>query len=567
MTSELVETPASAAAPEAASARDDRMPPGIPFIVANEFAERFCYYGINSILAVYLVEHLHFGEAHATRFSSLFQGGAYFFPLVGALVSDVFWGKFRTIMSFSLVYATGCAVVALVPSVWGLSVGLFLVALGTGGIKPCVSTNVGDQFTSKNQHLIERAFNYFYMAINAGSTISIWFCPVLLQKWGPMPAFGMPGAMMFLATFVFWLGRKRFAVVPPAGKAWLHDAGFMWLWQKTLRPVFVAVGVLKPSEARASAEGIRIIGKLAIVYLFVAVFWSLWNQSNGQTWTLQARSSLMDKNVAFGFTIQPAQIQDVNGPFILAMVPVFTFGIYPLWGRLTKVTPLRKIAAGFFIAASSFLVVSSIEARIQAGQTVSVYWQVLAYGILSAAEVLVSITALEFSYKQAPLRMKSFVMALFLLSSAVGSFLTAGVNDLMVQPLHASAVDVGAETWVTLDEVGGFVKGQKIDFEKSNGVVVTQGGKDQPLEGTFLVAQIDEAGKRVQLMDVVERKPVASTGRYDGSKSEVSTYKLVGPQYFDFFAIMMSIVGLVFIVVAYFYKEKTHVRQDDGHPA
>ena len=167
-------TEQSAASPYVApkaepEAKDDRMPSGIPFIIANEFAERFCYYGINSILTVYMADALLFGHAAATARHSLFKSGAYFFPLVGAIVSDVFWGKFRTIMIFSLVYAAGCAIVALVPGQMGLFLGLGLVAFGTGGIKPCVSTNVGDQFTTKNQHLISKAFSYFYFSINFGS--------------------------------------------------------------------------------------------------------------------------------------------------------------------------------------------------------------------------------------------------------------------------------------------------------------------------------------------------------------------------------------------------------------
>ena len=187
--------------------------------------------------------------------------------------------------------------------------------------------------------------------------------------------------------------------------------------------------------------------------------------------------------------------------------------------------------------------------------------------MLSAAEVLVSITALEFSYKQAPLRMKSFVMALFLLSSAIGSFLTAGVNKAMVEPLHAAEIAPGAETWVTLGTVKGYVPGQKIDFDGDNGVVLAQDGKPQvkdgkpvPLRGTFLVGKIDEAASKVELIDAVDRKPVATTGAFDASHSDVSTYKLVGPQYFNFFAGLMSLVGLLFIVVAFFYKEKDHVR-------
>jgi len=542
MTQEAAAASTQTAAAVATEARDDRMPAGIPYIVANEFAERFCYYGINAILTIYMTQFLRMGDADATTFHSLFKSGAYFSPLIGAVVSDVFWGKFRTIMTFSLVYAAGCAILALVPGQIGLFAGLFLVAFGTGGIKPCVSTNVGDQFTSKNQHLIERAFSYFYLAINAGSSISIFFCPVLLKAYGPRIAFGMPAIAMFLATIAFWMGRKKFAVVPPAGKKWLQD-------------VF-------------SKDGLKTIGGLVIIYLFVAFFWALWDQSNGQTWTLQAESSLMDKNLGFGLTILPAQIQVVNGLFILAMVPIFTFGIYPLMGKVFKVTPLRKIGIGLFTIASSFLIVSSIEARIQAGQTVSVWWQILAYVVLTASEVLVSITALEFSYKQAPLRMKSFIMALFLLSTSVGNLMTAGVNHAMIRPLQATAMDTGAETWVKLDDVSNIVTGQKIDFGGKSGVeVVKPDGKTQPLSGTFLVQATDPTNNRVELMDVVDRKPVVSKGSFDAKSAEVATYRLVGPQYFNFFALVMACVGVLFIFVAMLYKEKTHLRDETAGAA
>ncbi|MGH7296032.1 MAG: MFS transporter, partial [Polyangiaceae bacterium] len=495
-----------------------------------------CYYGITAILSIYMTQFLRVGDADATTYHSLFKSAAYFSPLIGAVVSDVFWGKFKTILTFSMSYCAGCAIVALVPGTWGLLIGLTLVALGTGGIKPCVSTNVGDQFTSKNQHLIERAFSYFYLAINAGSSISIFFCPVLLDKYGRLPAFGMPAAMMLLATLVFWMGRKKFAVVPPAGKAWLQDI--------------------------LSKEGLKTIGGLAIIYLFLAPWWGLWEQSNGQTWTLQAESSLMDKTLAFGITIKPAQIQVVNGLFILALVPVFTFGIFPLWAKVTKVTPLRKIAVGLFMMVAAYLVVSSIEAHIQSGQSVSVWWQILAYVILTASEVLVSITALEFSYKQAPLRMKSFIMALFLFSISMGDMLNAGVNHFMVEPLHVDGMTVGAETRVTMPDVSRFVVGQKIDFDGANGVTFVKDGKAVPLKGTFLVETIDAASHEVSLMDVVDRKPVASSGAYLAAKSQVSTYKLVGPQYFNFFAGLMTVVGVLFIGVALLYKEKNHYRDE-----
>lgn len=521
------------------AARDDQMPPGIPYIVANEFAERFCYYGINAILAVYMVQFLRFPEAQATTWQSLFKSAVYFFPVIGAIVSDVFWGKFRTIITFSLAYCAGCAILALVPGEAGLIPGLALIALGTGGIKPCVSTNVGDQFTDRNQHLIERAFSWFYLAINAGSLISILACPVLLEEYGPRYAFGLPGIAMFCATIAFWMGRKKFAVVPPAGMAWLRE-------------VF-------------SGEGLKTIGRLAIIYFFIAFFWALWEQSNGQTWTLQAQSSLMDKDLGFGITMLPSQIQFVNALFILLLVPIFSYGIYPLMGRFFTVTPLRKIGMGFFVVAVSFVMVGQIEAEIQAGRTVSLWWQIAAYGILTAAEVLVSITALEYSYKQAPLKMKSFIMSLFLLSTSVGNLITAYVNNSMVRPLEAVSAEAGAQTWVQLTDVDGFVTGQKIDFTGDTGLSVKlASGESQVLAGTYLIAEIDAASKRVQLMDVINRQPLVTEGSFDAAKAEVATYKLVGPEYFNFFALLMCAAGGVFVVVSVFLKEKTHVRESEG---
>lgn len=546
---------AAATAP-LAEARDSKMPAGIWFIVSNEFAERFCFYGINSILTVYLVQALHFTDGNAASWQSIFKSGAYFFPLIGAIVSDVFWGKYRTILVFSIIYAIGCLALALVARTeFALGLSLFLVALGTGGIKPCVATNVGDQFTSKNQHLIERAFSLFYLAINAGSAISIFTCPIMLMPLdkrptqgltgflgahlpeGPEWAFGVPGVMMALATVVFWAGRAKYAVVPPAGKAWLKE-------------------VLSP-------EGGKLVLRLAVIYFFVALFWMLWDQSNGNTWTLQAQSSLMDKHLGFGFTLLPAQLQVVNGLLILALTPLFSFVIYPFVGRFTAVTPLRKIGAGLFAAASSFVIVGLIEREILAGRTVSAWWQIMAYVVLTMGEVLVSITALEFSYKQAPLRMKSFIMACFYVSISAGNLGIAAVNKVMVKPVHLTHAQTGEPTWVTLDEGAAFEVNQKIDFTGDNGLTVQLGAQSAPLQGTFLVAEIQ--GQRLRLINAIDHQPIVTSGTLAmASNATVSTSYLVGPVYFYFFAIVMAVMALVFIGFALRYQEQSFMRTDEA---
>jgi POT family proton-dependent oligopeptide transporter len=267
------------------------------------------------------------------------------------------------------------------------------------------------------------------------------------------------------------------------------------------------------------------------------VFWSLWEQSNGQTWTLQAQSGLLDKNLGFGVTVLPAQIQLANALFVLILTPLFSLGVYPWVERYVKVTPLRKIGVGLFVTAGSFLIVAWIEAQLQAGQRVSAWWQILAYAVLTTGEVLVSITALEFSYKQAPLRVKSFVMALFLLSISLGNLMTAGVNHFMVRALSVSGADTGAQTWLHTPAAGRLQVGQKIDFAGRSGVEqVRADGSAAPLEGTYLVAGIDAAAARV------------------------STYALVGADYFLFFAAMMTVAAVLFIFVARKYREHSYVR-------
>lgn len=513
--------------------RDTRMPAGIPYIIGSEFGERFCNNGINAILAVYLVQFLQVGEAQATTWQSLFKSGAFLFPVLGAVLSDVLWGKFRTIIGFSIFYAAGCAVLALSSGTSGLALGLFLIAAGTGGIKPCVSTNMGDQFASNNQHLIGRAFSWLYLTANAGALVSMLLCPWLLEHQGPRWAFGIPAIVMTLFTLRLWLGRNQFIVVPPAGRQWLRD-------------VF-------------SAEGARLVGRLGIVYLFTAVFWSLLDQSIGNTWALQAQSALMDKHLGYGITLLPGQVSFVNALFILLLVPLFSYGLYPLAGRFVTVTPLRKIGVGLFLAAGSYLVVAWIEGRIQQGVVTSLWWQILAYAILTAGEVLVSITALEYSYRQAPLRMKSFVMALYLLSISAGNLITALVAASVVEPVQGVVLSAGEQAVLTLPADAGFVPGQKIDFGGDTGITVrSASGKERPLAGTYVIGDIQ--GDRAPLLDVANRKPVAATGQFNAG-AEVSTYRLVGPEYFLFFSALMLGAGLLWIVVAMRLKEQTFVRQ------
>lgn len=404
------------------------MPPGIPFIIGNEAAERFSFYGMRTILTIFMVKYLWLmgdqpGEpmtdAEASEQYHLFAGFVYLTPFLGALLADFLFGKYRVIIWLSLVYCLGHGSLALMGIVGKVeacfSIGLWLIIFGSGGIKPCVSAHVGDQFGPGNQHLLTRIFNWFYFSINLGAFVSSILTPWLLEWYGPHIAFGVPGVLMLIATICFWAGRHKFVHIPAERNLLAKELG--------------------------SREGIFALLKLCVIYFFVAMFWALFDQT-GSSWVLQAED--MDRRF-LGVEWLPSQIQALNPILILIFIPLFTYFIYPAINKVFRLSPLRKISIGLYVMVIAFAVIAIAQELIDSGGRPSISWQLLGYVIITAAEVMVSIVCLEFSYTQAPRSLKSFVMALFFISVFVGNFFTAKVNDL-IQVDNPVAVDWRKET-------------------------------------------------------------------------------------------------------------------------
>ncbi|HEU5436511.1 MAG TPA: MFS transporter, partial [Telluria sp.] len=199
------------------------MPRQIPYIIANEGCERFSFYGMRNILTPFLISTLLLFLPEADRAGEAkhvfhtFVIGVYFFPLLGGWLADRFFGKYNTVLWLSLVYCAGHACLAIFENnLKGFYAGLFLIALGSGGIKPLVSTFVGDQFDQTNKHKAKLVYDAFYWIINFGSFFASLLMPIFLRSYGPAVAFGIPGILMFIATVVFWSGRKKYVHVPPA---------------------------------------------------------------------------------------------------------------------------------------------------------------------------------------------------------------------------------------------------------------------------------------------------------------------------------------------------------------
>lgn len=464
-----------------------RFPSSIPYIIGNEAAERFNYYGLRAILTTFMIAQFYnptgstdpnvvqVAEATANAKTHDFVAMVYLLPMFGGMIADWFWGKYKTIFRLSLVYAIGSLLVALsVNNEMMFTTALMVIAVGAGGIKPCVSANVGDQFDESNSSLISRAFDMFYASINLGSVFSILLIPYLKDAYGPAVAFGVPAAAMLIAVFFFWAGKNKYRKLPapkydanrmvifataflslvvsyiyfdkiqhagtgPVLGAWLVIVlalAFIFKKQWFAKPGnFIGINLYALTSGGFNAaakeygeetvEGIKAVWRVLSVFAFIPVFWALWDQSQSE-WVVQAQK--MNLNW-LGIEWKAEQISFVNAAFILLFIPLFSYVIFPAISQMgIRVTPLRKIGAGFVLTALSFVVVAIIQGWIDAGQTPNISWQILAFVVLTAGEVLISITGLEYAYTQAPPSMKSTIMACWLITVTLGNVLVSVIQ-------------------------------------------------------------------------------------------------------------------------------------------
>jgi POT family proton-dependent oligopeptide transporter len=452
------------------------MPSQIPFIIGNEACERFSFYGMRNVLTDFLVGYFLISLAETERQPAakevfhVFVMGVYFFPLLGGFFADRFLGKYRVILGLSVVYCLGQALLAFsVDSVPRFYAGLFLIALGSGGIKPCISSFVGDQFDQTNKHLAKIVFDAFYFIINFGSFFASLLIPPLLKAGYARLAFGVPAILMGLSTLVFFAGRKRYVNVPPSGKD-PHDfwsvcatavrgpfnagmalvatgavlgMGSLGAWS-ALGPVpavclalvlflfFGGLGVwIRLEHARGAhpaedVDGVRAVLRVLVIFALITPFWSLFDQK-ASTWVLQAKAMQLP---GWAWFTTASQMQALNPLLVMLLIPFNNVVLFPLlrkWGL--SITPLRRMGTGIFFSGLSWVAVGAFQVAMDHGARLPILWQVFPYVLLTFGEVLVSATGLEFAYSQAPARMKGVLMAFFSLSVTVGNLWVLLVNS------------------------------------------------------------------------------------------------------------------------------------------
>jgi len=490
--------------PTSRSASLTMLPISVLLIVGMEFCERFCFYGMRAVLYVYFEQYFGLSEKMATLLFHVFVMAAYCFPVMGGIVSDNYLGKFHTILDLSLVYVVGNLILSVTsipgltgdpPKLWGAIIGLALIALGTGGIKPCVSSFGGDQIDASNAVLLQLYFSLFYFSINTGSVLSTIVTPILrstpcLGSDTCFPlAFGIPGALMVVATVIFVAGRPRYQSIAPEKNVFVKVCASIFYSLSAAccgpsiqeEPVRLEEhssgedgegagedrvqnpGVIqapsshwmdrsKPRYGNDFVEDVKAFLRILLVLTPAPFFWTLFDQSASK-WVKQATE--MDRRVIGEIYLPPDLMQVCNPLFILLLIPVFEKLVYPALRKLFAVRPLQRMGIGLILTVLSFAVAGILQIWIDKGRfeedpsdpdctrcckenCINIMAQIPQYLILTAGEVMFSITGLEFAYSQAPKTLKSVCSAYWLLTVAVGNLLVIIIagSDLFRSRAH-----------------------------------------------------------------------------------------------------------------------------------
>ncbi|KAK1563018.1 hypothetical protein Q3G72_020879 [Acer saccharum] len=475
------------------------------FILGNECCERLAYYGMSTNLVNFLQTQLNQGNVTASNNVTNWQGTCYATPLIGAFLADAYLGRYWIIAIFSIIYALGMGLLTLSASVTGLKskcdkddchptsvttavtfIALYLIALGTGGIKPCVSSFGADQFDDTDEAEKKKKssfFNWFYLSINVGaliaSSVLVWIQMNVGWGWG----FGIPAVAMIVAVLFFFSGSKLYRLQKPGGspltricqvivascrkanvkvpadKSLLYETvdeessiqGSRKLESTDELKFFDKAAVETPSDhvkdspnkwklcTVTQVEELKSIIRLLPIWATGIIFSCVYSQMSTM-FVLQGNT--MDPHIGPKFEIPSASLSLFDTVSVIFWAPVYDRIIVPYVRKFTGhergFTQLQRMGIGLVISIFSMITAGILEVvRLDFVRKnnyyddkyipMTIFWQVPQYFLIGCAEVFTFIGQLEFFYDQAPDAMRSLCSALSLTTISLGNYLSTAL--------------------------------------------------------------------------------------------------------------------------------------------
>ncbi|KZF20042.1 peptide transport protein PTR2 [Xylona heveae TC161] len=466
----------------------DKLPKAAFLVSFVELCERFAYYGLSGPFQNYIQNKVHdpsgvpgvlgMGQTAATGLTNYFQFWCYLTPIIGAIVADQYLGRYNAILLFSVIYTIGLLIlvttaipsaIAAGASKAGLIVAMTVIGLGTGGIKSNVSPLIADQYKASKQYVktlksgervivdpgvtIQRIYMIFYLCINVGSLSAI-ATTEMEHHIGFWWAYLLP-MIMFIIGFVFIAVSKPFYTIrPPTGSVIPHAFKVMWIGLthkgdlNAAKPTYREEygGSYSTPWNDSFVDEMRVALQACKVFVFYPVYWVVYTQMLNN---FISQAGTMELH-----GIPNDLMQNIDPITIIIFIPICDRLVYPLLRKVgIKFKPITRITAGFMFGALSMAYAAIVQHLIysagpcykaplacdasQGGvipNHIHVAVQTPAYLFIGLSEIFASITGLEYAYTKAPPTMKSFIMAMFLLTSAFGSALAIALSPTAVDP-------------------------------------------------------------------------------------------------------------------------------------
>ncbi|XP_049398896.1 protein NRT1/ PTR FAMILY 8.2-like [Solanum stenotomum] len=473
-----------------------------PFIIVNEVAERLAFFAVAVSMVSYLVFEMHQSLPDAATHVNDWIGAAYVLTLVGAFLADAYFGRFLTIIIFSCIYFMGMILLTLSASIDSLRPpqctkrpctpstnaqtsflygALYLIALGTGGIKPCVSTFGADQFDELDKKESQKKyafFNWFFFAINMGALLGITLLVYVQQEKGWTWGFGVPTIAMFTSIVVLIVGFKKYRYKKPMGSVFTR---FVQVIVVSIRNHFRGVVVVNESElyemktkesdifgARKlpHTKQYRFLDKAAVVtdpeiitnnkwklctitqveefksFIRILPIWAstiALSISFAQLSTFfLTQANIMGRKLGPHFTIPAGSIPVFTALNGLLLVPIYEKFVVPYLrsktGHQRGITSLQRIGVGLFVSIFALMSAALVEKMRRTHSDpkgLTVFWLFPQFFLVGTAEVFSYVGQLEFFYDEATDGTRSISSALFLSEIGIGSWLSSAIVKII----------------------------------------------------------------------------------------------------------------------------------------
>ncbi|HKE89631.1 MAG TPA: peptide MFS transporter [Gemmatimonadales bacterium] len=392
-------------------------PRGLSTLFFTEMWERFSYYGMRAFLILYMTAAvanggLGFDDRHAATVYGNYVGAVWLTPIAGGFVADRLLGQYRSVLLGGSIIALGHFTLAF-KTLTTFYAGLVLIVIGTGLLKPNVSTIVGSLYEDGDARR-DAGFSVFYMGINLGAFIGPIIAGGLAQRVNWHLGFAMAGFGMVLGLIQYVVGRRHL------------DPGLARLAARA-RPAEASAG----AGGGFSADEWKRIVVVFVLFVFASIFWGAYEQAGS---TLNLFGDRYTNNTVFGFAYPSSWYVSVQALFVIILSPVFAWIWFKLGPRQPSVP--AKFALALLFGGVAFLLLAPAGAMAQsaAGIKVSPLWLVAAYFIEEWGELCLSPVGLSAVTKLAPKRIVSLMMGVFFLSNSLGNKLagwTAGFFSSM----------------------------------------------------------------------------------------------------------------------------------------